>query len=92
MIIKKVWDDYEGSYNGALTLPPEAIGTHESGWTIEGEIHKDYYEWVNNFKATHPIYGIVQGDFEEFIETSSDEAFEHFYKNHPPESWDYGDI
>ena len=43
----------------ANTLPPECIGKNESGWEITGEIHEDYYEWVNDFEATHSQYGKV---------------------------------
>lgn len=66
--------------------------THSDGWTITAEIHCDYYSWINEFEATHPIYGFVKGDFEVLIEASSREAFEHFYKNHQPNFWDYYDI
>lgn len=76
----------------ALTLDPDHIGSHPDGWTIEGEIHEDYYEWVNEFKASHPTYGLVWGDFESFVFASSEEAYQHFYQNHPPSSWDYWDI
>lgn len=66
--------------------------THESGWTIQGEIQEDYYEWVNDFKATHPHYGKVVGNFERKVWASSEEAFTHFWDNHEPEAWDYQDI
>lgn len=66
--------------------------THKSGWTITGEIHEDYVEWVNHFVATHPVYGQVSGDFEEEVHASTREAFRHFYRLHRPELWDYQDI
>lgn len=66
--------------------------THPSGWTITGEVHEDYYYWVNEFSATHPVYGFVNGDFESKVYASSKEAYEHFVENHPPEEWDYHDI
>ena len=53
MIIKKV--NITG--HNANTLPKECIGKNESGWEISGEIHEDYYEWVNDFEATHPTFG-----------------------------------
>lgn len=66
--------------------------THESGWTISGKIHNDWFSWVNAFEAHHPTYGQVWGDFEKEVYVESEEAFEHFWKHHPPRSWDYGDI
>jgi hypothetical protein len=66
--------------------------THPSGWTISGKVSVDYFSWVNEFSATHPTLGEVKGDFEDMVEASSEEAFQHFYSNHPPEDWDYADI
>lgn len=82
------------SYDGSLaaTLWPEDLGTNPSGWTISGEVVKDYFEWVNYFEATHPYFGKVWGDYEDVIYADSKEAFEHFYANHPPNVWDYYDI
>lgn len=76
----------------ARTLGPSDLKTNSSGWEIEGEVHEDYYKWVNHFVAYHPEYGIVKGDYEDCIEAESKEAYEHFVKNHPPQIWDYGDI
>lgn len=76
----------------ALTIYADYIGNNESGWNIKGEIITDYYSWVNSFVAEHEEYGKVQGDFEEEVEASSIEAFEHFILHHHPESWDYWDI
>ena len=91
MITKKFDVDFF-SDGGALTLGPEDIGTHNDGWTISGRIEEEYYQWVNKFKATHPIFGKVWGDFEKVVYASSEEAFQHFYKHHPPAAWDYRDI
>lgn len=33
--------------------------THIDGWTISGVIHEDWYYWVNEFEATHPVFGRV---------------------------------
>lgn len=82
---------YSGGHM-ALTLNPWEIGEHASGWVISGVIHEDYFEWVNEFEAVHPDFGRVWGDFEEVVYADSEEAFEHFYKNHPPNEWDYWDI
>lgn len=102
MITKKYKTDFK-SDGGALTLPSSAVTesgassgvherTHESGWTIKGEVHEDYYEWVNDFEATHPKFGKVSGNFEQEVTADSEEAFADFWKNHEPEAWDYGDI
>lgn len=66
--------------------------THSSGWTISGKLRTDWFVWVNEFEATHLQYGRVWGDFEVEVEAESEEGFAHFYKNHPPNAWDYGDI
>ena len=79
----------KGDYNNAKK---NYSRTHDDGWTIEGKIHEDYYEWVNNFKAEHPDYGRVGGDFETEVFATSKEAFKHFFANHPPNYWDYWDI
>jgi hypothetical protein len=76
----------------ARTLYPGAIGTHENGWTITGEIHEDYYEWVNYFEASHPIHGKVKGCYETYIEADTKMAFEAFEKEFPANIWDYYDI
>lgn len=104
MVIKKYGTDFT-SQGGALTLPSNTVSDkgytsygvlqkkeHTSGWTIQGEVHKDYFEWVNFFDARHPVYGHVYGNFEKEVRADSEEAFQHFYKNHPPEAWNYGDI
>lgn len=65
---------------------------HNSGWTISAIPKKDYFVWINDFVATHPTIGYVHGDFEHEVIASSEEAFNDFYTNHPPRSWDYGDI
>ena len=80
------------SRGGALTLEPDYIGHNDSGWTIVGEIQKDYYEWVNEFTATHPRFGKVSGDFESEVVASSEEAFNNFLISHAPTAWDYRDI
>jgi hypothetical protein len=102
MVTKQFGMDFNSS-GGALTLSPTAVtdsgasgGTHtrahESGWTITGEIHEDYYEWVNDFEATHPTFGKVWGNFESVVHADSEEGFAHFWKNHEPTAWDYMDI
>lgn len=102
MIEKKFGIDFK-SEEGALTLRQKDVTegleengthkrTHNSGWTIEGLIHEDYYIWVNEFKALHPKYGKVYGDFESIVYANSEEGFKHFYEHHTPEAWNYEDI
>lgn len=57
-------------------------------WTISGEIHENYYAWVNDFEASHPHFGVVKGNFEGTVEASSEEAFQNFWNNHTPNAWD----
>jgi hypothetical protein len=107
MIVKKYGEDFDSS-GGALTLDPDCVfeeglgksypvrklssRTHENGWTIKGTIIEDYYYWVNDFEAQHPKFGRVWGDFEDKVFADSEEGFEDFYKNFPPNAWDYADI
>jgi len=100
IVIKKYGVDFH-SGGGALTLSPEYVGcwevgehtkTHDYGWTITGEVVEDYYYWVNKFSAEHPKLGKVWGDFEDEVFADSEEGFNDFYSNFPPEDWDYGDI
>lgn len=90
-MIFKVNEDWI-QLDSACTLQVSDLGTHNSGWTIEGEIVSDYFEWVNQFVATHPVYGRIEGDYEHQIYAPSKPAWEHFHQNHPPFHWDYRDI
>ncbi len=83
---------YDNSGDLARTLDSEDIGNNNSGWIIRGKIVSDYYEWVNEFEAFHNDYGFVFGDFEDVVYASSEEAFNHFLKNHHYSEWDYQDI
>lgn len=88
----------------AFTLNPEEVldnhtnetGTyvreHPDGWTISGRIVEDYYYWVNDFEASHPVYGRVWGNFEDEVYCDTEEGYEHFMKYHHPCAWDYYDI
>lgn len=102
MVTKTFGKDFY-SPDGALTLETEQVSdsdpsngvhtrTHESGWTITGEVVEDYCTWVNDFTAFHPELGYVCGNFEKEVVASSEEAFQHFWQHHEPEAWDYGDI
>ena len=102
-ITKRFGEHFHGA-GGALTLEPVQVTddinavsgthtkTHESGWTITGEVHEDWYVWVNEFTASHPELGHVEGDFEAEVKATSEEAFKHFWDHHEPSAWDYGDI
>lgn len=76
----------------ANTLDPEDLGTHSDGWSISGAVVEDYYEWVNQFEAVHPVFGRVWGDFEGKVYADTEDGFNAFYAVHPPHYWDYGDI
>ena len=102
MITRTFGKDFN-SDGGALTLNVSEVtdtdaesGTHtrvhDDGWVITGEIHEDYYVWVNDFVAIHPKLGKVWGDFEHEVYATSKAAYDDFYVKHPPEAWDYGDI
>jgi hypothetical protein len=95
------------SEGGALTLPAVAVREdyediandgmeyerlHPDGWRIRGEVHEDYYYWVNKFFAVHLMYGRVWGNFESEVYADCEEGFKDFYEKHPPTAWDYGDI
>lgn len=80
------------SPGGARTLPAHNGFIKDTGWTIDAEIHEDYYEWINEFKASHPKYGKVWGNFEDIVYASSKKAYERFLKDHPYTEWDYQDI
>jgi hypothetical protein len=76
----------------SLTLFPRDVGTHDSGWTITGEVHyAEYPVCVFEFEAVHPELGRVWGDFDEAVHADSQEALEHFVKHHPPVEWDFND-
>lgn len=66
--------------------------THESRWTISGNICEDYYYWVNNFEAHHPDFGRVWGDFEDVVYADTEAGYEAFCAAHPAKVWDYEDI
>jgi hypothetical protein len=66
--------------------------THESGWTIRAKICADYYAWVEDFEAEHPVHGSVKGNFSTQVWADSKIAYDHFVLNHPYEHFDMGDI
>lgn len=76
----------------ARTLNTDVLGNNKSGWIIIGNIVEDHYEWIENFKAVHPLYGFVEGNFETGVKASSQDTLKQFLKDHPFEEWDYQDI
>ena len=76
----------------ARTLSPYYLGEHD-GWIITGQIHRDYYEWVNSFEAYKiGTKEFVKGDFEKMVEASSKKVYDEFVGKFPPTEWDYLDI
>ena len=65
---------------------------HADGWLIAGHVKEDYYYWVNDFKASHPTFGRVWGNFEVEVFADSKEAYDAFVASHGPQTWDYWDI
>jgi len=59
-----------------------------SGWTITACIRSGNDLWIKDFVATHPKYGMVEGDFSIYITAPSKEAFDHFYQHHTPEKFE----
>lgn len=91
-------------YN-AYTLPADAVYSskdeqfnkklsrlHEDGWLISGFVTEDWFLWVNNFDATHEVYGRVWGNFENKVFADSEAGYKHFILHHPPQAWCYEDI
>lgn len=88
-----VFDPESGeNYNDYVNKEKASSRTHDNSWTVSGEINEDYYEWVNQFEASHPTLGRVWGDFEDTVYATSEEGYQDFYKNFPPTEWDYDDI
>lgn len=66
--------------------------THPSGWTIGGDVVGDYWAWVEQIKASHPIHGQVEGRPTDGIRATSKEAYDALVKDHPFKLFDLGDI
>lgn len=73
-------------------LPLSCIGDNESGWKVSGEIHHDWYDWLEDFEAEHPKYGRVWGNFRNNVYATSFKAYKKFMKKHPLQQEDYWDI
>lgn len=96
---------FEKSYGSeARTLEPEIVHdgareecgmftrTHSNGWTVTGRVVEDWYYWVNDFVATHPIFGKVWGNYEEIVYADTEAGYLAFTASFPPHVWDYHDI
>lgn len=55
-------------------------------------MHNDLFYWVEEFEATHPVYGRVFGDFGCEVMADSEEGFNDFFEKHAPYAWDFQDI
>lgn len=66
--------------------------THENGWTVSGVVKYDYYRWVNDFVAKHPVYGTVRGNFESVVYATSKKAYKMFTEAFDVVEWDYQSI
>lgn len=60
---------------------------HSSGWTIKGKIVSDHYTWIEEFSATHSLYGKIE-KIDDTIYTNSMSGYQHFIKNHPLTDFD----
>jgi len=86
----EVCDEYHSLTKLAKRL--KMTKTHSDGWTIIGRVCEDYYTWVNYFRAEHPYWGRVWGDFEIEVFADFEQGYNDFIKNHAPEEWNYWDI
>lgn len=77
-MVIRIFGKHFDSLGGALTLDSSVVGVNTSGWTVKGQIHEDYYEWVNEFSASHPEYGRVWGNFETVVKATSKKSFRSF--------------
>lgn len=86
MFIKKFEND-----GMAHTLNSDYKGTHSNGWTIDGIIKEDFYEWINKFNARNGDKW-VRGNFEVKVTADSEETYNEFIKLFPVDHWDYESI
>jgi len=82
----------ERACSSARTLEPSPGFDESTGWTVIGEVHEDYYKWINDFEAYKGKECYVKGDFENIIETSSLKALDVFLSHYTVNEWDYYDI
>lgn len=66
--------------------------THGDQWSISGVIKEDRFYWVNDFEASHPVFGRVWGNFEATVFADSKKAYLAFRAAHSPQAWYYEDI
>lgn len=86
----------DANYNGynipKRTLFASYLGFHSSGWLVEAEVIEDYYTWIEEFWAFHPVHGIVKGNFESMVMASSENSLLEFLNCFEFEEWDAWDI
>lgn len=91
-MITRFKEDFGVDDGLSYTLKEDVIGSHDSGWTVVGDIHEDYLTWVEQFEARHNTYGRVWGDFDDIVYADLEEGLEDFMRCHPPYAWDKWDI
>lgn len=73
-------------YKNTSTLCSQ--NAYNCGWIIEAKrVQSEFYaefSWIEEFKATHPIHGIVFGDYQSKVYASTNKAFEHFHQYYFP--------
>ena len=61
---------------------------YNCGWVIQAKrVQSEFYagfSWVEEFKAIHPIHGIVFGDYQSKVYASTSKGFEHFHQFYFP--------
>jgi hypothetical protein len=66
---------------------------HSSGWEIKACLeYDDYYSYVENFVAIHPVYGKITADLSKEIIAESKKAYEHFILHHPLKVFNFANI
>lgn len=71
---------------GYCVLPVEV-----DGWVIDGELHCDYFCWIEEFKATKGDM-VVEGDANDTIHATSKEAYDLFMEEIGLSTFDTYDI
>lgn len=78
-----------------IDLPTESncpiLPVEVNGWTIDGELKCDYYSWVSKFTATKGDM-VVEGDANDIIRATSEEAYNLFLDEIGLSSFDTYDI
>jgi hypothetical protein len=77
-----------------ISFQKEYSRTHPDGWTITGVVTdwEDYFQGVTDFRASHPKFGSVYGNFDTEVVADNERGYDDFYAKHPPIIWDPSDI